>query len=195
MTSLMIDRNLLDLVVAKRTVDSYKKLFAFILNNTSITSLSIEILVWLPTLVGALGSVARGLTPCTYKLLVIRLGGAFTHGPGCSPFWETFGHPVEPIISYASPTAEEGLLTVSVPSKFWMDPRRIEEILGMSRGDQQRGALQVEFGEMPDVVLRRRGGVCTGFLWDREQERHQKKRISMHLSMMHHHVSGVCMYV
>ena len=45
----------------------------------------------------------------------------------------------------------------------------------MSRGDRQRGALQVEFGEMPDVILRRRSSVCTGFLWDPEQERHRTK--------------------
>ena len=81
MTSFAIERNLLDLVVAKRTVDSYKRLFAGILNKTSITSLSIEMLGRLPTLVGALGAVVRGRKPQTYKLLAIRLGGAFTHAP------------------------------------------------------------------------------------------------------------------
>ena len=45
----------------------------------------------------------------------------------------------------------------------------------MNRGDQQRGTLQVEFGEMPDVILRRRSGVCTEFFWDLEQERHRTK--------------------
>ena len=63
MTSLMIDRNLLDLVVAKRTVDSYKSLFLGILNKPSITSLSIEISGRLLTLVGALGAVVRGRKP------------------------------------------------------------------------------------------------------------------------------------
>ena len=72
----------------------------------------------LPTLVGALGAVVRGRKPQSYKSLAIQLGGAFTHAPGCPPFWEVFGHPVEHIINYAIPTAEEGLLTVSVPSEF-----------------------------------------------------------------------------
>ena len=86
MSSLTINRNLLDLVVAKRTVDSYKRMFAVVLNQHSITSLSIEILGRLPTLVVALGAVVRGRMPQTYRLLAIRLGGASTHEPGCSPF-------------------------------------------------------------------------------------------------------------
>ena len=79
MMGLPIKRNLLNLVFAKRMVDYYKNLFSVILTKTSITSLSIEILGQLPTLVGALGAVARGLIPRTYKLLAIRLRGAFTH--------------------------------------------------------------------------------------------------------------------
>ena len=47
----------------------------------------------------------------------------------------------------------------------------------MKRGYQQRGALQVEFGEIPDVILRRRRGVCTGLLWDPEQEQHRTKGV------------------
>ena len=121
----------------------------------------------LPTLVGALGEVTRGHKPQTYKLLAIWLGGALTHAPQCSPFWKAFGHTVEHIINYTIPTAEEDLCTVSVPSEFWNNPIRREEILGMSRGDRQRGALQVEFGEMMDVILRRRRCVY-GFLWDPE---------------------------
>ena len=129
----------------------------------------------LPTLVGVQGAVVSGSKPQTYKLLAIRLGGAFTHTPWCSPFWEAFGYPVEHIIYYAIPTAEEGLLTFSVPSEYCTNPIRREEVMGMSRGDQQRGALQFEFGEMPNVILRRRGGVCTEFLWYREQERNRTK--------------------
>ena len=54
MTSLTIERNLLNLVFTKRTVDHYTNLYSVILNKISITSLSIEILGRLPTLVGAL---------------------------------------------------------------------------------------------------------------------------------------------
>ena len=72
------------------------------------------------------------------------------------------------IINYAIPTAEKDLLTIPVPSEYWTNSIGREEMLGMHRGDRQRGALQVEFGEMPDVILRRRRGVCTGFLWDPE---------------------------
>ena len=89
----------------------------------------------LPTLVGALGAVARGLKPCTYKLLAIRLGGAFTHRPGCSPFWEAFGYPVDQIINYAILMAEGGLLTFSVPPEYWTNPIRIEKLLEMTGGD------------------------------------------------------------
>ena len=43
-TSLAIECNLLNLVYAKRTVDSYRKLFSVILNKASITSLSVGML-------------------------------------------------------------------------------------------------------------------------------------------------------
>ena len=75
-----------------------------------------------PTLVGALGAVARGRKPQTYKFLAIRLGVAFTHAPRCSPFWEAFGYPVERIINYAIPTADEGLLTFQYLQSFGLTP-------------------------------------------------------------------------
>ena len=131
----------------------------------------------LPTLVGALGAVVRGRKPQSYKSLAIQLGGAFTHARQCSPFWEAFGYPVEHIIDYVIPMADEGLLTFSLPSEYWTNPIRREDVLGMSRGDQQRGALQVKFGDMPDVILRRRRGVCTGFLWDPGQGQHRTKGV------------------
>ena len=47
----------------------------------------------------------------------------------------------------------------------------------MTGGDRQRGVMQVEFGESPDVILRRRGGVFVGFSWDPEQEHHRTKGV------------------
>jgi len=40
----------------------------------------------------------------------------------------------------------------------------------MTGEDQQSGALQIEFGDKPDAILRKRRGVCSGFAWDPDQE-------------------------
>ena len=92
----------------------------------------------LPKLVGALGVVERSLVPRQYKLLDIRLVGAFTYNAGLSPFREVFGDPVEHIIGYARPRGGGSLLTMSVPSEFWTNLTQREEILGMSKGDPSR---------------------------------------------------------
>ena len=109
----------------------------------------------LPKLVGALGVVERSLVPRQYKLLDIRLVGAFTYNAGLSPFWEVFGDLVKHIIRYARPTGDGGLLAVLVPSEFWTNLTQREEILGMSREEYRGGSLQVEFGEKPQAILRR----------------------------------------
>ena len=88
MTSLTIDRNLLLLVVAKKTMAAYMRLFSGVLNKPSITSLSIRMLGKLPTLVGALGAAMRGRKKRNYSSLAIWLGRDFTHESGCSPYWE-----------------------------------------------------------------------------------------------------------
>ena len=46
-------------------------------------------------------------------------------------------------------------------------------LLGMTGEDQQSGAIQIEFGDKPDEILRKRRGVCTGFSWDPEQEHYR----------------------
>ena len=57
-TNLTIDPNMLSLVHAKQTVGDYKELFGVILSKTSMTSLSIQMMGLLPTLVGSLVAVA-----------------------------------------------------------------------------------------------------------------------------------------
>ena len=60
-TNLTIDPNMLSLVHAKQTVGDYKELFGVILSKTSMTSLSIQMMGLIPTLVGSLVAVARSV--------------------------------------------------------------------------------------------------------------------------------------
>ena len=139
----------------KKTMAAYISLFAKVLGKASITGLSIRMVGKLPTLVGALGAAMRGRAPRTYSFLAIRLGGVFTHEAGRSPYWEAYGYPVVHIINFGLPTAEQGFFTMSVPQEYWVNPTRIETLLGMTGEDQQSGALQIEFGDKPDAILRK----------------------------------------
>ena len=121
----------------------------------------------LPALVGALGAVMRGLTPRAYEFLSIRVWAAYTHKLGCSPFWEAFGHPFDQIIKYAIPTAAQGFLTIDFPPEFWTFPNCMEKLLEATANNHQTGAMQIEFGDRPDTILRNRMGVCTCFAWNR----------------------------
>ena len=84
---------------------------------------------------------------------------------------------MDQIIYYTIPTAEEGLLTFSVPPEYCANPTRIGELLEMTRGDPQSGVMQIEFGDKPDAIIRKRRGGCTGFTWDPEQEQHRTKGV------------------
>ena len=172
MTSLSISRNLLLLVVAKKTMDAYLRLFAQILEKDSITALTITMVGKLPALVGALGSAMRGRAQRTYDWLAIRLGGVFTHESGLSPYWEAFGYPVVHIINFGLPSAEQGYFIMSAPREYWAVPTRIETLLERTGEEQQSGELQIEFGEKPDSILTLQRGVCTGLAWDPDQERY-----------------------
>ena len=77
------------------------------------------------------------------------------------------------IINFGLPTAEQGSFTISVPPEYWVNPTRIETLLGMTGEDQQSGALQIEFGDKPDAILRRQRGGYNGFAWDPDQEHYR----------------------
>ena len=128
-------------------------------------------------LVGALGAVMRGLTPRAYDFLSIRGGAAYTYMLRYSPFWEAFGHPFDQIIKYAVPTAAQGFLTIAFPPEFWAIPNCMENLLEATANKRQTGAMQIEFGDKPDAILRKRMGVCTCFTWNWHREHYETKGI------------------
>ena len=50
-------------------------------------------------------------------------------------------------------------------------------LLEATANNHQTGAMQIEFGERPDAILRKRMRVCTVFAWDPEQEHYKIKSV------------------
>ena len=83
---LVIDPNMMNWINGKQVIDLYKKLFGAILGKQSIHYLMIEISGLLPTLVGALGVIARATPTRPYDTIEIKLAEAYTREPRISPY-------------------------------------------------------------------------------------------------------------
>ena len=88
----------------------------------------------LPTLVGALGVIARKIPTRPYDTLEIKLAETYTCKARVSLYWEAFGNPTLSIAKFALGTMIGGLLGLSVPLEFYGSPTHRTLLLGNPGG-------------------------------------------------------------
>ena len=110
-------------------VEQYHDLFFSILDRDNVKLLIVETSGKLPTMVGALGSMAEEVGTRVYESLPFRLCKTWTFEQKNASYWEAYVNPFPRVIGFTRGTPPQGEVIVSFPSELWRVPSQKSRFL------------------------------------------------------------------
>ena len=142
-----------------------KELFRVILNKASNSSLIIRMSGLMPTLVGALGGMARGTELRQYDL-TLKLGDACTFKPECSPYWEGFCQTFCQHHQVRSRVSCRGLAHCVISARVLRESHSASFAYRRYGRGRDGGFLQINYCAGPLVIVKRGAQQWEAFTWD-----------------------------